>query len=260
MFWAYLINIPLAFAMMLVFLFAMTDIASATSASFPFVWILQNSLSTSGAQALTAIMFILVFMISVSTFVSASRQLFAFARDDGMPFPQWMKKVDPRLNVATRACYVTWGYIVVMSLIYLGDPVAFNAIISLGIVALMSTYGISIGCVLWRRILFPETLPPVFWSLGRWGVIVNTVGLTYATYAFFWAFWPIYWKPTAQQVCFDFRLFSDGQWGERLISHQMNFAVVIFAGVMLISAANYVISGRKIYTGPVVTCEGRREE
>lgn len=186
--------------MLLVFLFAMTDVATATTEAFPLVWVLQNSLSTSGALGITSIMLILVFMISVSCFASTARQLFAFARDNGMPFSGWMKKVDSRLNVAAHACYVTWGYSIVMSLIYLGSPVAFNAIISLGIVALMATYAISIGCVLWRRIKLPETLPPVFWSLGRWGIVVNVLGLTYATYAFFWAFWPIYWKPTAEQV------------------------------------------------------------
>ena len=200
MFWSYMLNIPLAFAMLLVFLFAMTDIPTATTQAFPFVWILQNSLSTVGAQAITAIMFILVFMIATSCFASTSRQLFAFARDDGMPFSTWMKKVNPRLNVAANSCYVTWGYTVVMSLIYLGSPVAFNAIISLAIVALMATYAISIGCVLWRRITLPETLPPVFWSLGKWGIAVNGLGLAYAIFSFFWAFWPIYWKPTAEEV------------------------------------------------------------
>ena len=200
MFWSYMLNIPLAFAMLLVFLFAMTDIPTATTQAFPFVWILQNSLSTAGAQAITAIMFILVFMIATSCFASTSRQLFAFARDDGMPFSTWMKKVNPRLNVAANSCYVTWGYTVVMSLIYLGSPVAFNAIISLAIVALMATYAISIGCVLWRRITLPETLPPVYWSLGKWGIAVNGLGLAYAIFSFFWAFWPIYWKPTAEEV------------------------------------------------------------
>lgn len=220
MFWAYLFNIPLAFAMMIVFLFAVTDVAEATTAFFPFVWVLQNSLSTAGAQAITAIMFILVFMIAVSCFASTSRQLFAFARDDGLPFPTWMKKVNPKLNVAANSCFVTFGYsestlknvsappeirrlrriAIVMSLIYIGSPIAFNAIISLAIVALMATYAISIGCVLWRRIVHPETLPPVFWSLGKWGIPVNVLGLIYAIFAFFWAFWPIYWKPTAEEV------------------------------------------------------------
>lgn len=199
MFWAYMLNIPLAFAMLLVFLFAMTDVAMARTAFFPFVWILQNSLSTAGAQAMTAIMLILVVMIATSCFASTSRQLFAFARDDGMPFPTWMKKVNPKLNVAANSCFVTWGYTVVMSLIYIGSPVAFNATISLAIVALMATYAISIGCVLWRRIVHPETLPPVLWSLGKWVIPVNALGLVYATYAFLWAFWPIYWKPTAER-------------------------------------------------------------
>lgn len=70
----------------------------------------------------------------------------------------------------------------------------------LAIVALMATYSISIGCVLWRRITIPSTLPPVFWSLGKWGIVVNGLGLAYANFSFFWAFWPIYWKPTAEEV------------------------------------------------------------
>lgn len=145
-------------------------------------------------------MFILVFFIATSCFASTSRQLFAFARDDGMPFPDWMKKVNPRLNVAANASYVTWGFTVVLSLIYIGSPIAFNAFISLAIVALMATYAISIGCVLWRRLTYPATLPPVVWSLHQWGVVVNSIGLVYAIYAFFWAFWPIYWNPTAAEV------------------------------------------------------------
>jgi amino acid transporter len=314
MFWAYMLNIPLAFAMLLVFLFAMTDVSTAVDQAFPFVWILSNSLSTAGAQAITAIMFILVFMIATSCFASTSRQLFAFARDDGMPFPTWMKKVNPQLNVAANSCLVTWGYTVVMSLIYIGSPIAFNAIISLAIVALMATYAISIACVLWRRITHPETLPPVFWSLGKWGVVVNVLGLVYAIYAFFWAFWPIYWKPTADEVSvtvflvlFPSHLFfcpftyreqkhtvtvvftspcstlvcSMGvvpQYGVSMsqcnifdylsvrvrkltqmfvfANTQMNWAIVIFAGVMFISAVNYVLSAHRMYKGPVATCEG----
>jgi choline transport protein len=93
MFWSYMLNIPLAFAMLLVFLFAVTDITAATSVAFPFVWVLQNSLSTAGATAITALISILVFMIEISCYASTSRQLFAFARDDGMPFSTWMKKV-----------------------------------------------------------------------------------------------------------------------------------------------------------------------
>lgn len=91
--WAYMFNVPLAFAMMLVFLFAMTDVASATTETFPFVWVLRNSLSAAGATAITALMFTLIVMTTTNAFASTARQSFAFARDGGLPFSSWMKKV-----------------------------------------------------------------------------------------------------------------------------------------------------------------------
>lgn len=88
--------------MLLVFLFAVTDIPAATDEAFPFVWVLQNSLSTAGATAITALMFILVFMIETSCYASTSRQTFAFARDDGLPFSTWMKKVGRQPDRTSR--------------------------------------------------------------------------------------------------------------------------------------------------------------
>lgn len=64
----------------------------------------------------------------------------------------------------------------------------------------MATYAISIACVLWRRRALPDSIPPTKWTLGQWGVAVNAIGLIYAIYSFFWAFWPIYWKPTPEEV------------------------------------------------------------
>ena len=93
MFWSYILNIPLAFAMLLVFCFAMTDVATATTEEITLIWVLQNSLSTEGTMAITALMFTLILLTSTGLFASTSRQAFAFARDDGLPFSTWMKKV-----------------------------------------------------------------------------------------------------------------------------------------------------------------------
>ena len=93
MFWSYILNIPLAFAMVLVFSFALTDLATATTQEIPLIWVLQNSLNTAGTTAMTALMFLLILMILTSCYASTSRQAFAFARDDGLPFSTWMKKV-----------------------------------------------------------------------------------------------------------------------------------------------------------------------
>lgn len=50
----------------------------------------------------------------------------------------------------------------------------------------MATYGISITCVLCRRLTAPHLLPRSQWSLGRYGVLVNGVAVAYAWFTFFW--------------------------------------------------------------------------
>lgn len=69
-------------------------------------------------------------------------------------------------------------------------PVAFYAITALSTIALLQCYCLSIACVLWRRVVHPETLPPAEFSLGRWGVPINALAVVYSLWAFFWACWP----------------------------------------------------------------------
>ena len=113
---------------------------------------------------------------------------------------------------------------------------AFSAVLSLGVVALMAAYAISIGCILLKRIR-GEQLPPARWNLGRAGTPVNTVALMYTTWAFFWSFWPNTFAPTVQTF---------------------NWAVVLFVGVMGIACVVYFVHARKYYEGPVAKVEGRQ--
>lgn len=236
MFWAYMLNIPLAFVTMLIFIFTLNDpYAATTETSLPFLYVISTtSLSVSGQTGIITVMLVLLIMIGTSTYASTSRQAFAFARDDGFPWSWWLKRVDAKLGTPVNSCYLTCGYTLVMCCVYLGSPVAFNATLSLGLVALMATYGISIGCVLYRRVRDPSSLPPVRWSLGKWGVAVNGVGVAYALFSFFWGLWPIYWNPGAVD---------------------MNWAIVMFGAVMGFAFVSYMASSRKVYTGPVAKCQ-----
>lgn len=96
----------------------------------------------------------------------------------------------------------------------------------------------SIGAVLYRRIYHPELLPRCRWSLGKWGVLINTGGLLYSTHAFFWCFWP---NTTPTDL------------------ENFNWAVVMFAGVSVLCMIDYFVRGRKHYKGPVVLVEGWKE-
>jgi choline transport protein len=130
----------------------------------------------------------------------------------------------------------TCGFTIIMSLINIGSTVAFNALLSLGTVALMATYVISIGCVTLKRLRY-EPLPDSRWTLGRWGLPINIIAFVYSIWAFFWSFWPNSMHVTAINF---------------------NWSCVLFVGLMSLSCLLYVLHARHVYEGPVVRVEGRK--
>lgn len=240
--WSYVGNGLIALVFLVTFLFAMPSVKEALDdpSGFPFIYVFQKTVSTGGVNALTIMVLILVIASNVSFNASTSRQTFAFARDNGLPFASWISHVHPTLQIPANAVFLSCLISALLSVINIGSDVAFNAIISLQVVALMFTYAVSISCVLYRRLLNPELLPPARWSLGgRLGIFVNATALVYVCFAFFWAFWP----------------------NERPVTLQnFNWAVVMFLGVFALSVGYYFLHGKKFYLGPVTTVEGRRED
>lgn len=246
MIWAYCLNIPFAFGILLTYLFTVGDLTQAldpTVAFFPFIYGLQQATNTAGVTGLTFVMLFLLYMITVSCMASTSRQTFAFARDNGLPFSKVLAHVSRRHHVPANSLIFTAAFTTVLSLIYLGSPVAFAAFISLSVVAVMATYTISIGCVLLKRWRAAHSngpaLPPSRFSLGRYGVAINTAGVCYCIFSFVFCFFPI--SNSADPMTF-------------------NWAIVIFSGVMVLSTIQYVLHARKVYDGPVAKVEGRLYE
>jgi amino acid transporter len=127
---------------------------------------------------------------------------------------------------------VTCVFSCLLSLINLGSAVAFNAIISLQLMALMSTYSISIGCVLYQRTIGGGAqLPHARWSLGKLGVPINAIAFVYSVYILFWTGWPGAKDVTAETF---------------------NWSSVMFAGVFIIALVFYAFTGRHSFKGPVV--------
>lgn len=73
---------------------------------------------------------------------------------------------------------MTCIFTIAISLIKIGANVAFNAVLSLGVVALMATYGISIGRVLLKSLRGKPFLL-ARWCLGKAGIYVNVVAIVY---------------------------------------------------------------------------------
>ncbi|KAM0715990.1 hypothetical protein Q7P37_008504 [Cladosporium fusiforme] len=196
MLWSYYINAPLTLAMAAVYCFSVTSIPKVLESPMPFVIVFQDAFQEARPTiAFAAVVLVLVLVVATSSLAATSRQIFAFARDKGLPHSTWLATVDRCFDVPVNAILLTLVFACCMSLINLGSKVAFEAMLSLATVALMSTYLISIGCVLLKRIR-GEPLPSTRWSLGRYGLAVNAIAVAYtcwSTYGidqFFWAFWP----------------------------------------------------------------------
>jgi choline transport protein len=91
----------LGFVMLITFCFCVgnVDDVLSTPTGYPFIQVFYNAtLSTGGASGMTAIMIVLSIFCGMTNMATASRQLFAFARDKGVPFSQFFQKVnlDPR--------------------------------------------------------------------------------------------------------------------------------------------------------------------
>ncbi|KAF2003153.1 amino acid permease 2 [Amniculicola lignicola CBS 123094] len=238
---SYLLNGLLGLVFLISYAFMITDVDAALddASGYPHIWVFAQAVSAGGVVALNAIPTVLIFAGTLSFNLSTSRQTWAFARDKGLPFSGWLGKVSPSLHIPANAVTFTCLFTIVLSLINIGSDVAFNAIISLNVVSLMITYSISIGSVLHRRIVHPELLPRCRWSLGKWGVPINICGFLYSLHAFFWCFWP---NTTAKDL------------------ESFNWAVVMFVGVSILCAVDYLFRGRKNYKGPVVLIEGWKGE
>lgn len=211
--------------------------ALADPSLYPSVYVLRQAMDTKWLTVLLTVIIVLLIFSNLSYMAAVSRDLFAFARDQGLPFSDWISKVDKKRSIPTNACILSGGVAIVLSLIYIGSPVAFYAITSLNAVALTQCYGMSIGCVLWRRIRHPETLPYAAFSLGKWGVPINACAVAYAMWGFFWCFWPQTYPVTAAGF---------------------NWASPVFVGVIIIALLWYAFVGHKRYQGPVALVEGRK--
>ena len=130
-----------------------------------------------------------------------------------MIFSPWLARVNERYRVPVNSVIFTALFTIVLSFINIGSLAAFNAFLSVSVVALMATYTLSIACIFVKR-LRGEPLPPARWrllgknagpsdingGLGRFGPPINAIALLYSLWAFFWGFWPLYASPNAESV------------------------------------------------------------
>lgn len=82
--------------------------------------ILRITGSKAATIVLLIVMIIMYFFCAVNQVTTSSRQVFAFARDKGLPFHQFLSKVRPDSGVPANAVYVTLVFTCLLALIQIG--------------------------------------------------------------------------------------------------------------------------------------------
>ncbi|KAJ4359907.1 uncharacterized protein N0V89_000464 [Didymosphaeria variabile] len=254
------INGCLALGMLISVLFSAPDImglvndASSTTPIFMRIFEYGTG-SVVGATIMTVIIISLEFCSAMGCLAAASRMTWSFARDHGLPFSRALSMIDKRTTIPVVAILVVTTLSALLALINIGNNAAFNGTISLVLEGFYISYLLAIGLLLWRRLrgdmddpnsgltafssnaqadeLHDRSLGWGPWRLkGPLGVVNNIVACCYLLLLIFFSFWPS-----------NFKIANPSQ---------MNWAIVVTAGVASFSVGYYLLFAKKSYNGPVV--------
>lgn len=126
---SYILNGVLGLVFLISYMYMITDVTAALddATGYPHIWVFAQAVSPGGVVALNVIPTILIYAGTLSFNISTSRQTWAFARDQGLPFSGWLSQVNQKLHVPVNAVTFTCLITVALSLINIGSDVAFNA-------------------------------------------------------------------------------------------------------------------------------------
>lgn len=161
-------------------LFCFTDPATAlaTTTGMPIVELMLQATRNQAATCFMTLMLGVCFINGcLASTTSASRLLFAMARDGGIVFPKYFAHIAPGLDVPTRAIALCAGFNVLFGLLYLGPSVAFGAYIASCTIFLNVSYAFPVVTLLvrGRGVLEKHQMPDTPFQLGRWGYAINWV-------------------------------------------------------------------------------------
>lgn len=190
----------------------------------------QATGSKAATNGVAAIILVMEVCSAIGILATASRQTFAFARDNALPFSRALANVNKRTQIPVVSVLVSTIITVLLSLINIGSTTAFNAIASVMIAALFTTYILSIAAFIRAR-LQPGGVPRSRFSLGKLGLPINIFSVAYLCFAIIFTFFPpavIGLSPVS-----------------------MNWSIVVFGFVVIFAIVQYLVHGRRIYQAPV---------
>ncbi|KAL9946455.1 hypothetical protein ACHAQF_002494 [Verticillium nonalfalfae] len=213
------------FIFMLATLFSIQDFDTVldTPTGFPFIQVLEDALGRTAGTVLVALFIVNGFGQGISVMTSASRLTWGFARDGGLPWGSYFSHVDPTWKVPARALWLQCFIVCLIGVLYTFASTVLEAVLAVSTIALTISYAIPISVLLF---VGRDKLPPGDFSLGRLGPVANWVSLVYCAITTVFFFFPSSPNPSATD---------------------MNYAIVVFGVMLLVSFLFWVARGRVTY-------------
>lgn len=236
----------------------------------PVAQIFYNVLGKSGGIFFTVAAFIILMFVCFTAEQALARTIFAFSRDNLLPFSRVWTKIHPLTGTPLNAVAISIFCCIAINLIGLGSYTAIAGVFNVCAIALDWSYckcrqfphpyvnppvtanllhsGIPIFC----KLVFGK-FEPGPWYMGKVGYFVNAWACIWTAFVAI-----IFVMPTALPVSAEtVSAYSHHPQSPRMHqltseSWQMNYAVVYLAGILAFAAIYWYAYGKRFYTGPII--------
>lgn len=207
-----------------------SDLESVINSEYDFAiaQIINDSLGKTWAIAFMSLIAFCQYLMGTSKVIAISRQAYAFARDDGLPFSKYIKRVDERHSIPYYAIIFSCSLALVLGLLCLIDDTAADALFSLTVAG---------NYVAWStptimRLTFGKDLfrPGPFYLGDLWSPIISWIGIAFQYFIIILVMFPSQKKGLTKRT--------------------MNYACVIGPGMWILSWVYYMVHKKKYYHGP----------
>ncbi|KAJ4340945.1 hypothetical protein N0V95_007347, partial [Ascochyta clinopodiicola] len=228
----------IGYCIMLLFSTGTLDTLLATPTGFPFMQIfLDATRSSAGATIMSLVITLIAIAATAAGVTSTSRTVWAFARDKATPFDHYFAYVNRSSHIPVRAIVLITILQMLLGFIYLGNSTAFNAILSMAILGLYTSYLIPIVYFMtYGRNRLAAHEFGFFKMPKSLGLVLNLLSCAWLVLAIVFSTFPTYMPVTAQN---------------------MNYSTVVMVGWVVLGGIYYVVRGKKKFEVPVVDREAR---
>ena len=180
MVWSVAINGLMGFVWVITLLYVSPNLNTLLNnpTGVAIIGILSSAFNLAGTLFVELILMYIAVVATIGLTASASRTVWAFARDNGFPFQRQLTYVGPNSRVPTNAIAVITVIEMMIGVIYFGNTTAFQAVLSVATIAILFTYFVPPALMLfYARRNIPLNYGP--FKLGKVGVFLNMVSCVF---------------------------------------------------------------------------------